>query len=170
MEKLSEVGGIEVGFDRNFERRWYWVQRTGWVVMIALLIAGVAGLLGRGPLSQAKTASPDGQIQVSYERLAHFRTPAVIEVFINQNVLQTGQVRLEVNGALMDGVRIQRVIPQPVSTSPLPDGAIFVFPVDATEGQAKITLVQEPGTVGLQTCTVSVNQSASVQFNQFIFP
>src|SRR5215218_6611781 len=78
--ELSRVGEVEVGFEQDFERKYYRVQRSIWVLLVLFLLAGIAGLFGRGPLSTTTRRSADGTVRLTYERLARFRTPTAMMV------------------------------------------------------------------------------------------
>ncbi len=51
MTKVQRVGDLEVAQDRTFQRRSWTIQRVGWVVMLLVAAAALAGLTGSGPLS-----------------------------------------------------------------------------------------------------------------------
>lgn len=52
----------------RMERRF---ARLGWVTLTVLVVAGLAGLLGPGPLSWATAYSPGALIAVEYQRVRH---------------------------------------------------------------------------------------------------
>lgn len=140
MQKLSRTGDVEVGSDLVFEQRWWGIQKTAWGTMVLLVLAGLAGVFGRGPLSKA-TAQAQGEgapLRIQYERFPRFKTPTALEVYVDQPAIASCQARVRLSGQMMNALRIQRVIPEPISTEPLPDGAIFTFQMspssDAAEG------------------------------------
>ena len=45
-----------------FQRLEWRIQRVGWVLWAAIVIAACAGLMGRGPLSATEASAPDGSL------------------------------------------------------------------------------------------------------------
>src|SRR5215217_6791280 len=110
---LSRVGEVEVGFDLDFERRYYRLQRIIWVLIAAALLAGLAGVFGRGPLATTMRRSPDGTLRLSYERLAPFRTPSAMSIEASGSSLASGELRVRIPRQLLERLRVQRVVPEP---------------------------------------------------------
>lgn len=59
-----------VGEDPVFQRRVWIMQRIGWAAMAGLVLLGLAGGLGDGPLSAAEAASPDGALRIRHDTVA----------------------------------------------------------------------------------------------------
>ncbi|MCU1261683.1 MAG: hypothetical protein JWO80_4568 [Bryobacterales bacterium] len=54
-ENVSKVNDeIAVGSDLEFQRKWWRIERTLWVVLAALLVFDVPGCFGRGSLANAE--------------------------------------------------------------------------------------------------------------------
>lgn len=62
-------------------REWRW-QRVGWILLGGLVVAGLAGLLGDGPLSSTSSSSIDGAVQASFDRFLHRSAPTVVALRI----------------------------------------------------------------------------------------
>jgi hypothetical protein len=149
------------------------VQRVGWGILAVLVIGGLVGLLGRGPLSKTTRLVPASALEVKYERLARFRTPTTLEVrVIDRQPAASGRLRLKLIGPLTETVPLQRVVPIPIAAEPLDDGAIFTFAADSgpRPGSMRVAFVQEPGAVGLQRGEISVDGRPAVPFAQFVLP
>ncbi len=63
---LERQAEIDVGYDFLFERRWGRFERGMWLFFVLLMVAGVTGLLGRGPLNHVKKTAEDGTT-IQYE-------------------------------------------------------------------------------------------------------
>ena len=67
---ISKIGDAEVGQDLAFERRWSKVQSTSWIVSAALLMAGLLGVFGKGPVAKATVGTRQDPFYAQYERFA----------------------------------------------------------------------------------------------------
>lgn len=170
METVSRTDDIELGCDLIFERRWWRIQRIGWVVLTLLLLGGVIGFFGHGPLSEA-TANPSGsEMQVQYDRLARRETPALLQLRLDKSAIASGEVRIRFNHALLDCMQLKQIIPEPVTTQPLADGARFIFRTDPTRESALIVFVANPTKPGLVESEVAIEGAEPVRFRQFVYP
>lgn len=170
MESVNRVDDLELGCDLPFEHRWWRVQRICWGVLIVLLMSGVAGLFGNGPLSEATANSPDGELQVHYGRLIRRETPAILELRLQKQAIAGGQVRIRLNRALVSRLRIKTLVPLPLTTEPLTDGARFTFQTDPTVDSATVFFLEDPSTPGLVEGEVAVEGAEAVRFRQFVYP
>lgn len=170
MATVHRIDDIELGCDLAFERRWWRIQRIGWVVLTLLLLGGVIGFFGHGPVSEA-TANPSGsKLQVHYDRLARRETPTLLQLRLEKAALASGEVRIRLNRALMDDMQLKQIIPQPLSAQPLADGARFIFRTDPTRDSAIIVFIESPTKPGFVESEVEIEGAAPVQFRQFVYP
>lgn len=170
MESVSRIDDLEAGCDLEFEQRWWRVQRIGWIVLIVLLIGGVAGVFGHGPLSKATVHPPGSQLQVRYDRLARRETPTVLELRLDKTALATGQVRIHLNRALVEQMQLKQIIPPPLIAEPLANGASFRFTIDPRRDSAVILFLENPAAPGIIDAEVAVEGAEPVRFRQFIYP
>ncbi|MBV9386140.1 MAG: hypothetical protein JOZ78_06905 [Chroococcidiopsidaceae cyanobacterium CP_BM_ER_R8_30] len=136
--------------------------------MVVLVLAGLAGVFGRGPFSKTTAEAQGVRLRVQYERFPRFRTPATLEIDIPRQTSTQAQVQL--TGDMMKKLSIQQVMPMPALTQPLPNGAIFTFNLPSKSNSAKVVFVQQAGAVGLASGEVALKGSPPIQFNQFIYP
>lgn len=64
---------LQLEDNMTFQRREWFCERVGWGVMVLIVIAVLAGLLGSGPLNSVKH-DPEEDIRIEYERRLHFGT------------------------------------------------------------------------------------------------
>jgi len=166
----QQVAPVEVDFDREFIEKWLDRQKYVWYAVILLLAVTLSGLLGRGPLATNTVASESGQVKVTYERVLHYRTPAVIELHLARYLLQNGPMHLRLEGALASKAAFQQIIPQPVSAAPLADGVLAEFPVNKASLQGRVTIVQQPSAVGLLDSKIGLEGGPLLEFRQFVLP
>ncbi len=58
----------------TFQRREWTVQKIGTVVLVAFVLAGLLGLFGVGPLASTTQSSPEGLVEVEYDRVTRSNT------------------------------------------------------------------------------------------------
>lgn len=170
MQTVSRTDDIEAGCDPEFESRWWRVQRIVWVILVLILLAGVAGLFGHGPLSEATAHPPRSQLRVRYDRLARRETPSSLKLRLEKAALASGLVRIRLNRALLDHMQLKQIVPTPLESEPLADGARFVFRTDPSRESAVIIFIENPATPGFVEAEVCVEGAEPVRFRQFVFP
>jgi len=163
MQSLTDEERVRFGFDERFEDRWWKTEKTAWVLMIVLLLAGVAGVFGRGPLVRARTESAG--VAVEYDRILHYETPSRVTVTVPAS--ESG-IRLFVNKALLDQFGSTGTRPQATASIPREDGAILVFPPAANDG--RIQLLTEPATIGAPTLAVGLEGHPPAAFRVAVLP
>jgi hypothetical protein len=105
------------------------------------------GLLGRGPLAKKTISAGPGQLEITYERVPHFKTPAAIELHLPQNASQNGHVRILLEGAVAHQAAFQEIIPQPISAAPLVDGVAADIPVTAASAGGRVMMRSSSGSL-----------------------
>ncbi len=142
--KFEPTQGVDVGFDETFLKKWMIFERIAWIVIASVLVAGLSGVLGRGPLAKSKVSS-GGDMEVRYERIARNKTPAEMSVHLNRAPLINNAVRLRLEGDLFHRGRITRILPQPKTWTPTSEGATVEF---APTSDGTVSIIQEPGSPG----------------------
>jgi hypothetical protein len=161
---------VQVGFDRQFIEKWLDRQRYAWYSVIVLLAVTFTGLLGRGPLAKKTISAGPGQLEITYERVPHFKTPAAIELHLPQNPSQNGHVRILLEGAVAHQAAFQEIIPQPISAAPLLNGIAADIPVTAASAGGRVMIFQQPSAVGPLESKIAVEGGPSLEFTQFVLP
>jgi hypothetical protein len=167
---VTQEKEVQVEFDREFIEKWLDRQRYVWYSVILLLVVTLTGLLGRGPLAKKTMSAGPGQLEVTYERVLHLKTPATLEVHLPQNALGTGHVRIRLEGAVAHQAAFQQIIPQPIAAVPLPDGLAADIPVTAASAGGRVMIVQQPSTVGPLKSKIALEGGPSLEFTQFVLP
>jgi hypothetical protein len=169
MTEQSRIGNV-IDSDPDFEDRWWHIQKGAWGVMVLLVLAGLTGIFGRGPLSKATVNTPGVPLHVQYERFPRLKTPASLEVNFAKQTLTSSQAHVLLKGDMMNKLRIQQVMPMPASTQPLPDGAIFTFNLPPTANSAKVVFVQQASSAGFTSGEVALLGTPPIRLKQFIYP
>jgi hypothetical protein len=169
--KPSEIDvGIQVGFNENFEDTWWRIQRSGRVVMMLFVLAGIGGVFGRGLYSKTTTSQVGALLQVRYEWAARYQTPSIIEIIVNKKAIRNGMIRLRINGDILDKLHVQQISPQPWLTELLPADNVLIFKTNPTQDSAKIRLAIQPSRIGKLHASIGLDGLPAVEFDQFIWP
>jgi hypothetical protein len=160
---------LEVGFDARFERRWIWVQRVGTAVAIVFVGSVIAGLMGRGPYSHDSVSPPGAGMSVDFEPVARAQTPTQITFHI-RNESGASELRLFVSTTVVEPMGLERVIPQPLASSPVQSGLEMTFPVAPGERDGHVRLVVQPSGVGPIELTAQLEGHVPVRWTQTVMP
>jgi hypothetical protein len=163
-------GELDVGEDIDFERRWWRIQRTGQVVQTLVLVAGLAGLFGRGPLSNADAPSDRQGLRVHYERVARFRTPTILDVTIEKSALADSTAHIWISQRYLDALPVSRTMPQPREVILAANGQVYAFPVTPGADSARLRFYLEPGSLGSQRAAMGAAGARPVAFSQIVLP
>lgn len=140
---------LDLADDHAFESRWWRIEIAVWTFLTLCLLCGLSGIFGRGPLANREVDSADGALQIRYERVARYQTPAVMQIRIHPQLYRDGKAYLWVNRTLIEDMGSQRIIPQPQTTTPGADGMAYIFPVEDASRPISISFALQPGTPGI---------------------
>jgi hypothetical protein len=161
---------IEIEQDDSFQRREWLVQRVGWTLWLAIILAALAGLLGSGPLSNASVTAADSSIRVEYQRYAHHHHPTTIAVQVLQDVSSEDAIRIEVSQELLKSMELRTVQPEPEKKLLSDRGAVLVFALDRAKRCPLITFHLEYEDFGRSGGTVCLQGHAPVSVRPMIYP
>jgi hypothetical protein len=168
LSKAQRVGDIEIEQDLDLERREWTVERIGWVVMILLVIAALAGLFGSGPFSVGR-ARVSG-LEVEYRRVERKNAPTTLTVHLEEGAATGEEVRLWLARDFVDSVEIKRVTPDPEAVISGAERDTYVFRVEETGNPGSVVFHYEPDQTGLRAAKLGVEGQAELAFTTFVFP
>lgn len=164
----ERVGELDVGQDLEFQRREWRVQRIAWVVMALVLLAGLTGLLGSGPLAHA-AAESDG-LTVEYGRIVRDRAPFELRFVLAPGTASSDTVDIWIDRALLDKAEIQRVVPQPESEQAGADRVVFTIAVADPDAPAEVIVSLDPHDVGGFAVGAGIVDGPQVELTGFVLP
>jgi hypothetical protein len=166
--EVTKSHGIRVGFDEQFLDKWLARQKYAWMLITITLVAGLAGLLGRGPLSKHTVGSEAEGMEIKYERIARNKTPASIEIKLFASPSAERPLRLRIEGDLLRIGRLRQIVPEPSHSYLMRNGFIAEYPAGVSNGL--ISISQEPGAPGRLWNRVSVEGGSTLEFVQLVLP
>jgi hypothetical protein len=152
--------------DLVFQHRNWRVQRIGWAVLGLLVVAGLAGLLGPGPLSNVNARAGD-RLQVDYERFVRHGAQSEIRVTVRRP--PPGHVRIAISRDHLDQLNLERVRPSPTEVRSSGEDTVYVFGHAGSESM-QATFVIQPEELGSHVARVATEDGSSVTIRQFTYP
>ena len=160
--------GLEIEQDEGFQRReWMW-QRSGTLLLVLVVVAALAGLLGTGPLSWTERDSAGGVVTVAFDRVTHHEADDSMTLAFGPEAVSDGTVTVELTGTWPDGVDVRGISPEPTEQRLAADGLVLEFAVEDTD-RLEVTMgfrAQEYGPLRGETTVAG----RSVSFSQFVLP
>lgn len=165
------LDGLQIEEDIAFQRRWWRVQRVGWVAIALGLLAALLGFLGAGPLSTGTVIVP-GVMRVEYQRFTRYQTPETLTVHLEPAAIAGPVVRIGIDRRYVDRARIELVVPRPRRVHARHDRLIYEFDVAEAGRPLVIAFGLQPQRVGLAGGRVSLERAnpETATFRQMVHP
>jgi hypothetical protein len=161
---------LQIEEDRAYQRREWRIERIGWALMALMLLAGLLGLLGYGPLSRTQVGTP-GTLAVAYDRLQRSSAPSNYRFEVAPALARNGQLRLRFDNVLLEEVEMNSILPEPSEVRSGAGYTEFVFAMDAAAGPpARIQFQFHPATFGHVRGRISTDGAAPLLIDQIILP
>jgi hypothetical protein len=169
MGELRRIGSLEIDQDLAAQR-WEWrVSQVAWVVFVVVLLAGLLGLLGPGPLSSATAGERGSGLWIEYSRFGHARAPGRLRV----HTVTEGEepvLALWVDRAYLGHLELAEILPQPEREQCFPDRLVYEFRPGGPAGEVTVELCFKYDAFGLLRGALGREGESGVTFRQFIFP
>lgn len=160
---------LQINQDLSFQEREWSVQRVGGILLAAIVVLGLLGLFGTGPLSSATTGSIDDGLKLSYERFVRHDGQTSWEVHISPDQISNGQVELWVSSDYLDSVDIERISPQPDQVRNEGDRLVYIFPASADEPMS-VTFSFRPDSLWRLSGDIGIADGPALSFDQVSYP
>ena len=161
---------IEVNQDLEFQRKEWRVQRIGWLVILAVIVAALLGAFGRGPLAHGEVTDAASGLRLEYERIARHESPSELVFHIRAGTVTTNDVRIWLSRSYADGLEIERISPEPESESVTDDRVTYSFLLDDPRREARVTFNLTPDAMGRRQASAGIVNGPTLRFAQFVLP
>jgi hypothetical protein len=171
---IKKVGEIEI--DQNLEhlRREWRFQRIGWLLMLLVVLAALAGLFGRGPLAKASGGAPNAPARLEYERIVRYTSPTQLTVLLSPEAIEEGIARIWLEREYIQAVEIDRIVPEPEQEEAAEQqgvpGILYTVRVVGTGQPARVHFYIKPDHYGMQRGRIGLLDRSPVTFEQFVLP
>ena len=143
MTEVAPEGPTRDREDMSYHRRNWAVQRTGWLLMALLLLLGLLGGLGGGPL--ARTTRGAGGFSMRYDRVVRLSAPTTWVLRIP--AATAGRVELTLEDSLLARIEIDGWSPPPDRVTATSQGQRLEF-LTPDNGSATIRFQFTPKRLG----------------------
>jgi hypothetical protein len=170
MAEIKHIDELEINQDLPHQRHEWTIERVGWIAIVLLLLAGLAGLLGPGPLSQARASDQEATLGVEYNRFEHYQAPSILKIHLGPGTSSEGQVRLWINRDFIENIQLEHIDPEPESMEVGSDRITYVFKVSDPNQPTAVTYHYEPNSYGSRPIRIGIEGGSQLTFTQFFFP
>ena len=168
MSDTKKVGDLEIAQDLKFQHAEWRFQRVGWLIMLVVVIAALAGAFGRGPLAHATARAGDGSFELDYDRIArHFSNNTFQFKLRADTPANLDTIGIWFESEYLEGLDLQQITPTPIRMASGQGRTTFYF--EAGPG-ARIEFNYQPDAFGRRRSGVGIEQGASTYIRQFILP
>lgn len=167
-ETVPKVDEIDVGENLEFQRKWWRFEKIVWPILLAIVVADLLGVFGRGWLAKARRSTPDQALTLEYERVARASTPSTMTFRFSEAAIHHGRIVLFVSQSIVKGLGVRQISPQPEKSTIGADGITYEFP--ATTVPASVQIELEPSFPGSQRFWVQVEGSPPIRASVFVVP
>lgn len=157
--------GIEE--DLAFQQKDWRVQRVGWAGFALVILAGLAGLLGSGPLSNARTGGGDAP-EVQYQRFV--RHGAQADLTIRTVAASAEPLRVAISRAYLAAVHLQQVLPTPQRVHHAGSMLVYTFERPEQADNVDVRFVFQPDELGYHEAWISTGTGSAAAIRQFTYP
>lgn len=162
--KMKRHGDLDIDHNPKHSETQWKVQHIGWILMMLVLLMGLLGLLGPGPLSHRTWESES--LVVRYDHFLHVDTPTTLEAKMQQDA---DSPTLLLDQSYLQDFKIEDIHPAPNQVS-IQEGKYHVTFHRLTRG-AVIQMHVIPQHFGAIQGTLQLEgQSDTIPIKHWIYP
>lgn len=154
----------------EFQRGEWRFQRIAWLVLAVIVVLGLLGILGSGPLSHASKSDPRGLLSIDYERFIRLQSPTAIKIKLKPPAQGSGEIRFWIASDALEAIETSELIPSPDAVESQGDRVVYYYPVKSEKPNLFVTLHFHPVQIGRLPWRLGYSDGTEVEFIQFIHP
>lgn len=162
--------GLEIPEDPDFERAEWRVERLGFGVIFAVVLAATLGFFGGGgPFASAVRGDRDGPLWVEHDRFQRYGASTRLRVHADPTLIRDGVLPIAVDRSYLAGTELTGVTPEPSRIEVGDEAIVFSFVTREAAGRVLVQFDLQPHRRGVQRGRVSVD-TLTVEFRAFVYP
>jgi hypothetical protein len=161
---------LQINADPVYQARTWRVQRIGWGVFVVLIIGGLTGLFGSGPLGRATVGSPGEGFAADYDRFARVHASSTLVMQIDRRLSRNDEIGIVLSGDIVRAIEIESTTPPVDGTSLNPAGAVLRFRTDRQPGELTVVLYAKPQRAGVLASRIGVHGGPLHEIRQWTYP
>ena len=160
---------LQVERDPDFQRRDWRFQRIGWGLMIAVIVAAFAGLLGGGPIAHRRIASADSSLVIEYDRIIRYAAASSMRLHVRTPAASPdGFTRIWFDREGATAMHIESSVPSVDRSEMRGDSVIYPFRASARDFVVELRV--RPEHRGALTTTLGLIGHPPVVLRQYVLP
>lgn len=161
------VRPLPIADELHFQKTSWIIQRIGWAVLVAVVLAALLGVFSHGYVSRAVASRPDAQLTVEYERFQ--RASLLTRLTVTLAPGAHDEARLRFGPVFQDLYEIEAVEPRPARSSASGKGLDLYF--DAPEREdVHVVFWARPRRTGLFALSAANAEGSELPFRVFVYP
>jgi|SRR5690554_3162633 len=156
---------IEIKEDIKHQKFAWKVRKTGYIIILILVLLAFAGLFGSGFLSNGETSNKN--LSISYERFT--RAGGKAELILNLKTFNKPDISLKINNEYLKTLEINRIVPAPSEEKTGKPISEFIFKSNPVNDNAVIKIYYTAGKPGIYDSEIIYNED-TLKYKQVIYP
>jgi hypothetical protein len=170
MSNIKRIGDLDIDQDMDLQQKDWKLQHAGRFVMLALVLAALLGVFGRGWLAKAEVGGREEPMRMEYDRIARHRSSSALRFHLSPRASENGKARLWLKREYIEGVNIETISPEPDTVEADKDGLIYEFVVAAPAQPTLVVFHIKPDDIGARSGAAGLMGQQRHPFTQFVLP
>ena len=152
-------------------QRWEWtLERVAWVIMALVIVAGLLGGLGAGPLASREAAAPDGSLVVEYYAIERAAAPNTLVLRLGPKAGESSQIDLAFSRPFAEGTQLDSLVPEPVQTTAREGEIVHTFAASDLTGGSTIVCRYQHQRFGSLDYRIAIQGREPARVRQIVLP
>ena len=164
---IVRIGDLEINQDLGVQERMWRIQRVGWAAIGVIVLLGLSGLFGHGPLSHTTGGDLHGPLWLEYERFGRNQGSSELRIHVRPT---SDPVRIWIGPDYTARVDIPHIIPEPTRSGIADNGFIFEVAAAGMNEPGVITVNLQFRAAGWVAGEARSPGFPAIPLRQFIYP